>query len=96
MHYIPNLQVKYSVHKEKLIIIIIIIIIIIMLSRSYSFLRSLDLMTNDAPSFADTTQVKAKRLDVTIINKTSKQARVIKKSCPWLKNRESKDFEKTT
>ena len=67
-----------------------------MLSRHYSFLRSLDLMTNDVLSFADTTQVKAKRINATTIDKSSKQARVIKKSCPWLENRESKDFEKTT
>ena len=46
--------------------------------------------------FADTTQVKANRIDATIIDKTSKQVRVIEMSCPWLENRESKDFEKTT
>ena len=28
--------------------------------------------------------------------KTSKQVRVIEMSCPWLENRESKDFKKTT
>ena len=31
-----------------------------------------------------------------VIDKTSKQVRVIEMSCPWLENRESKDFEKTT
>ena len=46
--------------------------------------------------FANTTQVKANRIDATVIDKTSKQVRVIEMSCPWLKNRESKDFEKTT
>ena len=50
----------------------------------------------DVPLFADTTQVKANRIDATVIDKTSKQGRVIGMSCPWLENRESKDFEKTT
>ena len=31
-----------------------------------------------------------------VIDKTSKQVRGIEMSCPWLENRESKDFEKTT
>ena len=48
------------------------------------------------PFFADTTQVKANRIDATVIDKTSKQVRVIEMNCPWLENRESKDFEKTT
>ena len=50
----------------------------------------------DVPLYADTTQVKANRIDATVIDKTSKQVRVIEMSCPWLENRESKDFEKTT
>ena len=42
----------------------------------------------DVPLFADTTQVKAKRIDATVIDKTSsKHVRVIEMSCPWLKNR---------
>ena len=41
-------------------------------------------------------QVKANRIDATVIDKTSKQVRVTEMSCPWLENRESKDFEKTT
>ena len=49
------------------------------------------------PLFADTTQVKANRIDATVIDKTSKQhVRVTEMSCPWLEDRESKDFEKTT
>ena len=36
---------------------------------------------------ADTTQVKVNRIDATIIDKTSKQVRVIEMSCPWLENR---------
>ena len=47
----------------------------------------------DFPLFADTTQVKANRIDATVIAKNSKQVRVIEMSCPWLENR---DFEKTT
>ena len=50
----------------------------------------------DVPLFADTTQVKANRIDATVIDKTSKQVRVIEMSCPWLEKRESNDFEKTT
>ena len=50
----------------------------------------------DVPLFTDTTQVTANRIDTTVIDKTSKQVRVIEMSCPWLENRESKDFEKTT
>ncbi|CAH3155981.1 unnamed protein product [Porites evermanni] len=50
----------------------------------------------DVQLFANTTQVKANRIDATVIDKTSKQVRVIEMSCPWLENRESKDFEKTT
>ena len=45
--------------------------------------------------FADTTQLKANRIDATIIDKTSKEFRVIEISCPRLENRESKDFAKT-
>ena len=41
----------------------------------------------DVPLFADTTQVKAKRIYATVIDKTSKQVRVIEMSCPWLENR---------
>ena len=51
------------------------------------------------PLFADTNQVKANRNDAKVIDKTSKQVRVIiiiEMSCPWLENRESRDFEKTT
>ena len=46
--------------------------------------------------YADTTQLKANRIDITIINKTKKNVIVIKMSCPWLENREAKDIEKTT
>ncbi|CAH3154739.1 unnamed protein product, partial [Porites lobata] len=55
-----------------------------------------DSLENDVPLFADTTQLKANRIDATVIDKTSKQVTVIEMSCPWLENRESKDFEKTT
>ena len=42
----------------------------------------------DVPLFADTTQVKANRI---VIDKTSKQFRVIEMNSPWLENRESKN-----
>ena len=45
----------------------------------------------DFPLFADTTQVKANRIDATVIDKTSKQVRVIEMSCPWLENREGNE-----
>ena len=45
---------------------------------------------------SDPTQLKANRIDATVIDKTSKQVRVIEMNCPWLENKESKDFEKTT
>ena len=38
--------------------------------------------------FADTTRVKANRIDATIIDKTRNQVREIELSCPWLENRE--------
>ena len=41
-------------------------------------------------------QVKANRIDATVIDKASEQLRMIEMSCPWLENRKSKDFEKTT
>ena len=53
-------------------------------------------LEQDNYEFADTTQVKANRIDATVIDKTSKQVRVIEMSCPWLEIRESEDFEKTT
>ena len=45
----------------------------------------------DFPLFADTTQVKANRIDATVIDETSKQVRVIEMSCPWLENREGNE-----
>ena len=46
----------------------------------------------DVPLFADTTQVvKPNRIDATVIDKTSKQVRVIEMSCPWLENREGNE-----
>ena len=51
---------------------------------------------SDVPLFADTTQVKASRIDATVIYKTSMQVRVIEMNCPWLEKRESKDLEKKT
>ena len=41
----------------------------------------------DVPLFANTTQVKANRIDAATIDKTSKQVRVIEMCCPWPENR---------
>jgi len=50
----------------------------------------------DVPLYADTTHVKANRIDATIIDHSNKQVKVLEMSCPWQENRESKDIEKTT
>ena len=68
---------------------------ITMLSRSYS-LKTFDKVEPCFSQVRTMVQVKANRIDATIIDKNSKQVRVIEMSCPWLENRESKDFEKTT
>lgn len=43
--------------------------------------------------YADIMPVKANRIDITILNKINKKDIVIKLSCLWLENRESKDIE---
>ena len=72
-------------------IVIIIIIIIIIIISWFSQITPEPLYENehatalwDVPLFADTTQVKANRIDVTVIDKTSKKVRVIEMGCPWL------------
>ena len=40
--------------------------------------------------------MKGNRIDAKVIDKTSKQVRVITMGCAWLENRESKDSEKKT
>ena len=50
----------------------------------------------DIPLYADNTNVKANRIDATIVDKENKRVPVIEMSCPWVENREEKYAEKTT
>ena len=50
----------------------------------------------DAPLFADTTNVKANRIDAKIIDKERKEVKMLEMSCPWVANREEKAVEKTS
>ena len=45
--------------------------------------------------YADTTHVKANRIDATIIDKKRKEVKLLEMSCPWVENREEKATEKT-
>jgi len=49
----------------------------------------------DVPLFADTTQVRANRIDVQFIDKTERKVILIEMSCPWISNRAVKAEEKT-
>ena len=40
--------------------------------------------------------LKANRIDATIVDKENKKVSVIEMSCPWVENREEKDADKTT
>ena len=50
----------------------------------------------DEPWFADTTHVKANRIDARIIDKERKEVKQLEMRCPWLENREEKAIEKTS
>ena len=50
----------------------------------------------DVPLFADTTHVKANRIDARIIDKERKEVKLLEMSCPWVENREEKAMEKTS
>ena len=50
----------------------------------------------DIPLYANSTHLKANRIDVTIVDKENKKVSVIEMSCPWLEDKEEKDAEKTT
>ena len=50
----------------------------------------------DIPLYAETTYVRANRIDATIINKQSKEIILLEMSCPWIENREAKSSDKTT
>ena len=46
--------------------------------------------------YANSTHLKANRIDATIVDKENKKVSVIEMSCPWLEDKEEKDAEKTT
>ena len=48
----------------------------------------------DIPLFADTTHVKANRIDARIIDKERKEVKLLEMSCPWVENREEKAIKK--
>ena len=48
------------------------------------------------PLFADTTHVKANRIDARIIDNERKEVKLLDMSCPWVENREEKAMEKTS
>ena len=50
----------------------------------------------DVPLFADTTHVKANRIDARIIDKERKQVKLLEMSCPSVENREEKAIETTS
>ena len=50
----------------------------------------------DVPLFAEHQEVRANRVDACIINQVSKGVITLEMSCPWVKNREKKNGEKTT
>ena len=50
----------------------------------------------DVPVYADSTEVRTRRIDTRIVDKEQKRVFTIKMSCPiWLENREVKEMEKT-
>ena len=50
----------------------------------------------DIPLYTDNTQVKANRIDATIVDEENKKVSVIEMSCLWVEKREEKAAEKTT
>lgn len=50
---------------------------------------------SDVPLFADTTHVKANRIDAQIVDKERKEVKLLEMSCPCVENREEKAMEKT-
>ena len=49
----------------------------------------------DIPVFAEQREVRANRVDATVINHRNKTVTTIEMSCPWIENRSKKDKEKT-
>ena len=50
----------------------------------------------DVPVFAGSTEVRANRIDVRIIEKETQIVKIIEMSCRWIENRKQKNQEKTT
>ena len=50
----------------------------------------------DVPVLAGSTEVRANRIDVRIIEKETQTVKIIEMSCPWIENRKQKNQEKTT
>ena len=50
----------------------------------------------DVPVFTGSTEVRANRIDVRIIEKETEKVKIIEMSCPWIENRKQKNQEKTT
>ena len=50
----------------------------------------------DVPLFADTTHVKANRIDARIIDNERKEVKLLDMSCPWVENRAEKAMGKTS
>ncbi|XP_068691171.1 receptor-type tyrosine-protein phosphatase kappa-like [Montipora foliosa] len=50
----------------------------------------------DVPVFAGSTEVRANRIDVRIVEKETETVKIIEMSCPWIENRKQKSQEKTT
>ena len=46
------------------------------------------------PLLADTTRIKANRIDPTITDKERKEVKLLEMRCPWVENREEKATEK--
>ena len=49
---------------------------------------------SDVPVYADSIEVRAKRIDARIVAKEQQRVITIEMSCPWLDNREVKEMEK--
>ena len=49
----------------------------------------------DVPVYADSTEVRTRRIDTRIVYKEQKRVFAIEMSCPWVDNCEVKEMEKT-
>ena len=49
----------------------------------------------DLPTYGESRELQANRIDAKIVNHKSKEVVVLKMSCPWIENREKKDEGKS-